>query len=183
MRASYKIALYLAGVGACAVLAKAEPMDAYLMPAFSYTQHLSSLESGGRMGGRMEFGRFGKNIALDVRFGTGTGYTDYGVAFKAFGHWDFGASQNMSVDLGGSAIVLYSKGYEEASIKQAFNDLGISPFVRFTYDTGLGFGIMADAGVELMMLRRTRTTTLATGSSSGKMRMRMYFALGVPIEF
>ncbi len=182
MRATYKIALYLAGVAGCAALAKADPMDAYIMPAFSYTKHLSSSESVSRMGGRIEFGRFAKNIALDLRLGQGGGYSDYGTSFKAFGHWDLGDSDRFGLDLGAGAVVLFSGGYDDAVIQQSFYEMGLAPFVRFTYNTGYGFGVTADLGTELMLTRRYKATDAAEASSVNRLRPRVYFALGIPVE-
>lgn len=183
MRASLKIALYLAGVAGFAVLAKADPMGAYLMPAVSFTKGMESSESSLRTGGRFEFGRFDKNIALDLRFGQGGGYKDLGGSFKGFGHWNLGDREQMGLDFGGGLVLLYSKGLDSAVLRQSFTEFGLSGFVRFTYDFGLGFGVMADLGLEMILQRRLRATTAAEASSDSTMRPRPYLAIGVPIDF
>ena len=76
------LALGLAsGFGATTAI-HADPIDGYLTTSFNYTNQFATGESGGRYGGRLEFGRISRWVAMDFRYSTGLKYSDYGAMLK-----------------------------------------------------------------------------------------------------
>jgi hypothetical protein len=165
----------LAVSGGLGAPAQAGEMDGYVMPSFVVTSNMAAVERGIRMGGRLDFGRLAKNIALDLRYNSGLGYKDYGGAFKIFQHWEF--SQELAASLGIGALFMASNGIATANPRRAFHEFGLSPFGRVMFETPWHFGLMTEFGVDLVP---TRTFTTEPRGTESTLRPRFFVTLGVP---
>jgi hypothetical protein len=166
-------------------LARAEALDGYISPLFSYSGHLSSTESGSRIGTRIEFGRLSRNIALDLRVAQGLDYTDLGATLRFFKHWAF--TQSFGLSMGSGFGALYSDKHptklNTAGNPAKFVDYIVNPFARFLYDSDNGWGASAELGLDIIP-RRSFTTELQDGSNraDSTLRNRIVFALGFVID-
>ncbi|MBS1984714.1 MAG: hypothetical protein JST16_11130 [Bdellovibrionales bacterium] len=160
----------------------ADNLNTVIIPTGVWMKHSSSVESGSRYGGRIEFANLGKNVAFDLRIGSGLDYLDYGASLKFFAHDTL--TKDFSWSLGGGAVADYSAGYTtvaEAS-RQGFVDTGVDAFGRLFWDSGSGVGVMLELGLECMFHRNTFAKGSLEASSNSDIRYRPYVALGVPFE-
>lgn len=168
----------------------ADDLGAYAAVSGQFIQSLSTIESGTRAGGKLEFARLDRWVAMDLRVATGNHIMDYGFVLKLFRHWRF--SENLAttgISAGVGPVLLYSQGVDNGSFaegtataegkKRAFMDLGLHPFVRFIYDTERGFGVVADLGVDMIFARRFSTNADGLGSNDKRSRYRVAGSIGV----
>lgn len=154
----------LACVGSGSLHAK-EALDGYLALSGGMIRHMTASDQVNgkdtRYGGRLDFVRLQKNVALDFRFGNGLTYQDFGGAFKLFEHIAFTSSSATGLTLGAGIGAMYSKT-GLTSVNRAFYETFAPVFGRLLFDFGFGMGLFFDAEYSAMFQRR-----FAEGTQSG----------------
>lgn len=144
------------GLMVTALSARAESMDGYVALSGGMIRHMSTNDKVNnkdlRYGGRIDFVRLQKNIALDLRYGTGLDYVDYGAAFKLFHHFGFASTNatglSMGVGFGGN----YSSGFEGQDV--AFSEMFVPAFARILLDFGMGLGFVIEGEYNAVLSRQ-----------------------------
>ncbi|HVJ65312.1 MAG TPA: hypothetical protein VM901_08660 [Bdellovibrionota bacterium] len=160
---------------------RAEALDGYIALTGGLIKHMSaSDQSAGKASrymGRLDFVRVQKNVALDLRFGSGMDYQDMGGAFKVFHHFAFSGSTATGISLGGGLGGMYSRAGVEGT-NATFYELFSPVFARVIFDMGLGFGLLLDAEYNAMFQRRYPDGEV---SDNSKVANRFFFGAGIAI--
>jgi hypothetical protein len=137
-----------------------EVMTGYVAPIWA----MRSQEGGSRTFFKVEFARLTRYISLDLRYGQGLGYQDYGGTLRFFRHWSFGTDSGTGVSAGLGIGATSSSDFIESFV---------NPFVRGVWDTRYGFGIVGEFGFEPIIQRNQQkpfkklTTPKGTNLSFG----------------
>lgn len=126
------------------------PLDSVVGFGGLYSSQQSSIEKGSRSIIKLSFNRLSKNIAIDLRYGTGLDYSDYGGMLKLFHHWQFtnSTSNSSGITLGAGGGGMYSEGIEDLFIDnepKPFWDFSGGPFAQIVWDWGFGMGMAIEA--------------------------------------
>lgn len=159
--------------------AHAEALDGYVGFGGGMIRHLGAADKVAgkdtRYGGRIDFVRLQKSVALDLRGASGLTYQDFGAAFKIFHHFQFSPSNATGISLGGGLGGMYSRsGFEGAD--ESFYEIFTPVFARVLLDFGFGMGIYLDAEYAPMLQRRF---TAGATSDNRDIANRYYLGAGV----
>jgi hypothetical protein len=114
-------------------------VEAILGPAIGLQKISETWKSGTRTQYSLDFARISAGVSLNVLFGTGLGYTDYGAVLRFFGKRDLlPSSEALSIWYGIGAGVRYAGSVDAAITGMASNtSFGrgfLSPFTRVLWD-------------------------------------------------
>ena len=136
--------------------AKAENLDGYVGFLGGANIHLTNIDkvdgANARLGGKLDFVRLSRNIALDLRYGSGMDYTDFGAALKALAHFPFSQSSSTGLVLGLGLSGTSSSGLSNGS-GESFYDAGAVVMSQFIFDLGIGAGMVFEAELNPVFLR------------------------------
>ncbi len=183
----------LLGIFFLSAAGRADEMNSYVALSGNVIQSLSSIEKGTRGGGKIEFARLPRWVAMDLRFASGNHYTDLGAILKFYKHWKFSEEDSATgISLGMGAGILSSTGVDNGSYadgnatvdggKRSFMDIVAHPFTRYVWDTGRGFGIVADLGVDIVPRRSYQKKDDVIGNKDDHMRYRVQASVGFALE-
>jgi hypothetical protein len=129
-------------------------MDGYVGLGFQLVNQLNEIESGTRSRLTAEFGRLNKNVSLDLNFGAGQGYRDYGLTFHFFNFFPIPDETSFfRVTIGAAGIANYK------STDEKFWDIGIVlPETKLIFDIGVGVGLSLNMGYEMIFKRNYSTS-------------------------
>ncbi len=120
-----------------------------------------------------------ENISLDVRFGSRSYYSDYGIFLRLFDCVGYEAMVKLCYGAGAGAT--YSTGLVTDASNRTFTDMQIEPFVRFIFDSQHDVGIIAEGGVKTILNRSYSTAT--PYRSDSRVKFRPYVAVGLLFDW
>ena len=162
--------------------------DTYVVPMASLNYPLYSKEYGYgsvpidsnlRTGFRLESGRISDNIAIDLRLGSGSRYTDYGAMFRYFVCTDTDLITAFCPGLGLGAS--FSTGFPTEVRERKFFDVLMNPFVRILLDTRQEVGLVLEAGLVSNVQRSFSTDTPV--ADDNVVRTRAEVGVGIIMNF
>ena len=163
------------------VSAHAEALDGYVGLSGGLVKHMSTTDQidgeDSRYSFRIDFVRLQRNVALDLRFGNGMSYQDWGGALKVFHHFAFSNATATGLSVGGGLGAMYSRAGLE-STQNTFYEIFAPVFARVIFDMGLGFGLFLDAEYNAMFQRRFPGGEQADNSD---IQNRYFFGAGIAI--
>jgi hypothetical protein len=114
-------------------------VEAVLAPQYAMQYKNEAWDSGFRKSYRLDFARISSGISLNIWFGQGLGYSDYGGVLRFFGTRNVISSVEelrlwYGLGVGGSYSNDFSSTVTGLGSSTAFSRILLNPFVRFTYD-------------------------------------------------
>jgi len=168
-----------------------DPMDAYVAASFQYMHHSTEIEKGNRTGGKLQFTRLSRWVEMDLRLANGAHYTDYGAMLRFFKHWRFKSERSTGISLGMGAGFLSSPGVTNGNFaagtaeidgkKRPFMDYALNPFSRFVFDTGKGWGLTGELGLDYILSRNYSTAPQDLPRKNSSARYRYTLSVGVAL--
>jgi len=132
------------------------PMGSLSIPFFKHENPQGGkLPSEPRIEYRVEAGKLTDNFSLDVRFGTRSYYTDFGLHFRLFDC--FGYEAAVKLCYGGGFGAVYSPGFITEDPERNFTDTQVEPFIRFILDSKSNVGFIIEVSA-LAVLTRSYST-------------------------
>jgi len=170
-----------------------QALDGFVSPAVFFVKQLGMPANGvnptefatattdeqvARLRYAVSFARLQKGVQFDFDFGSGGGYSDLGAVFKVFHHFYMSENSSSGPSLGlGLGARFSSKGMFSVSDSttaalRGFNEIVVSPFARYLWDSTKGWGISVDLGMEFMPRRGFSDD--ATPTSDSQLRKRFF---------